>query len=153
MSKKVLISVIAIAGVLVGAVVVFAVTSNNKDNTTSDNNTAATSHDMANMDMGEQSSQSTGNSNSTSDASTTNTVTIADYEYAPKNITVKKGTTVTWTNQDSVAHTVTAKAGSGPDSSLLAKGQSYSYTFNNVGSFDYYCKPHPYMTGTVTVTE
>jgi heme/copper-type cytochrome/quinol oxidase subunit 2 len=41
----------------------------------------------------------------------------------------------------------------GPDSDLLSPGQSYSFTFNQAGTFHYHCKIHPEMTGTVTVTD
>lgn len=80
-------------------------------------------------------------------------VEIKDFAYQPSDITVKKGTTVTWTNRDNTAHTVTADNGNGPDSELLSKGQSYSYTFNEAGVFSYFCKPHPSMRGKVTVID
>lgn len=80
-------------------------------------------------------------------------VNITDFNYSPATLTVKKGTTVTWTNNDSVAHTVTAESGEGPKSKLFGKGETYSYTFNSVGTFDYFCEPHPNMKGKVIVTE
>ncbi len=82
----------------------------------------------------------------------TNSVTLQNFAFSPVNITVQKGTTVTWTNQDSVTHTVTADSGPSPNSQPLAKGDSYSYTFDSVGTFSYHCTPHPYMKATVTVT-
>jgi amicyanin len=86
-------------------------------------------------------------------ASQTPEVSISNFAFSPTDITVKKGTKVTWTNNDSVAHTVTADSGKGPDSELLQNGQTYSFTFNEVGTFNYHCTPHPQMHGTVTVTE
>jgi amicyanin len=86
-------------------------------------------------------------------AEATNSVTISNYTFGPATITVKVGTKVTWTNQDSVGHTVTADSGSGPDSQLIDQGQSYSFTFDKAGTFTYHCTPHPYMKGTVIVTE
>jgi plastocyanin len=80
-------------------------------------------------------------------------VTISNYAFSPKSLTVSVGTTVTWTNEDSVPHTVTVT--SGPvkfDSGLLQKGQSWSYTFRTAGSYSYYCSVHPDMTGSVAVT-
>ncbi|MEN9558765.1 MAG: hypothetical protein RL141_1134 [Candidatus Parcubacteria bacterium] len=68
--------------------------------------------------------------------------------FVPSSFTIKRGTTVTWTNDDSMDHTV---KGSGFDSGMLAPGQSYSHTFNTVGSFDYVCSIHPTMQGTVNV--
>lgn len=82
----------------------------------------------------------------------TNTVNIQNMAFSPASITVKKGTTVTWTNNDSVDHTVTA-GNNGFDSGLLSKGESFEFTFNTVGTFQYHCTVHPNMTGTVTVTE
>ena len=82
-------------------------------------------------------------------------VEIKDHAYNPATITVKVGTTVTWTNQDSVRHDVVATNASAdaPSSELLARGESYSFTFNKTGTYDYYCTPHPYMKGKVIVTE
>lgn len=81
-----------------------------------------------------------------------NEVIIEKYAFSPKLLTVKKGTTVTWTNKDIAKHTVTGKNG-GPASALFGQGESYSYTFDTAGTFDYFCEPHPYMTATVEVTE
>ena len=68
--------------------------------------------------------------------------------FVPTTVTVKPGTTITWTNQDSMQHTVT---GSGWGSGQLSYGQSYSHTFSSNGSFDYHCSNHPVMQGTVNV--
>ncbi len=83
-------------------------------------------------------------------AATVNSVEIKGFAFNPATITVAKGTTVTWTNKDSAAHTVT---GSGFDSGSLSKGQTFSYTFNEAGTFDYICTIHPSMKGKVIVTE
>ncbi len=58
--------------------------------------------------------------------------------------------TVTWVNNDSVPHTVTAADGSF-NSGNLAAGASYSYTFTTAGTFKYSCNYHAWMTGTVIV--
>lgn len=79
-------------------------------------------------------------------------VRIAQFAYTPATITVKKGTSVTWTNEDTAKHTVTGNTG-GPNSALFGKGESYTYTFNTVGEFPYYCEPHPNMKGKVVVVE
>jgi len=82
-----------------------------------------------------------------------NAVTIKGFAFVPAAITVKAGTTVTWTNQDSDAHTVTSQHDSGPlGSTALNTGQSYSYTFTKPGTYSYLCTIHPFMTATVTVT-
>lgn len=81
-------------------------------------------------------------------------VTIDGFAFSPASITVKKGTTVTWTNQDGAAHTVVETDGqNGPNSDRLEKGQSYSFTYTATGTYKYHCSIHPDMTGTVTVTE
>jgi plastocyanin len=82
-----------------------------------------------------------------------NAVTIKNFAFAPANLMVKVGTTVTWTNQDSEAHTVTSQGAGGPLSSApLNTGQSYSYTFTKPGTYAYLCTIHPFMVATVTVT-
>ncbi len=72
-------------------------------------------------------------------------------DYAPNVLMVPLGATVTWTNNDpGMVHTVTAADGSF-DSGMLATGQSWSYTFDQPGDFDYTCTPHPWMKGRVSV--
>lgn len=92
--------------------------------------------------------------NSITQPATANAITIANMSFSPNTISVKKGTTVTWTNQDSANHTVTETDGKdGPMSQNLAKGETYSFTFTTVGTFAYACSIHPSMMGSVTVTE
>lgn len=80
-------------------------------------------------------------------------VAIKNFAFSPAAITVKAGTTVIWTNQDTDAHTVTSQNNSGPlGSAALNTGQSYSYTFTKPGTYSYLCTIHPFMTATVTVT-
>jgi len=78
-------------------------------------------------------------------------VTIANFAFAPATLTVKVGTTVTWTNQDSAAHTVTSDTGIF-DSGNLPQGKSFSYTFAAAGTYPYHCTYHAMMTATVVVT-
>ncbi len=84
----------------------------------------------------------------------TATVIIQNFAYQPQDLKIPVGTTVTWVNNDSAPHTVTANEGQF-DSKLLDQGQSFSYTFDQVGTFPYYCvfhgSPGVGMTGTVTV--
>lgn len=82
----------------------------------------------------------------------TDKVNIQNNTYSPGSITVKQGTTVTWTNNDTVPHTVTADGGTGPKSGQFQKGQTYSYKFDQVGSFAYHCEVHPQMKASVVVT-
>ena len=75
---------------------------------------------------------------------------MQNFAYQYTNMQVRAGTTVTWTNQDSAPHSVTFKNGM-KESGLLYQGQSFSYTFNTPGTYQYYCTVHPYMVATVTV--
>jgi plastocyanin len=79
------------------------------------------------------------------------TVAIQNFTFSPAIVTVKAGTTVTWTNRDQDPHTATAM--SGPfHSPTLTNGESYHYTFTMPGRFEYLCTVHPFMTATVVVT-
>jgi amicyanin len=93
----------------------------------------------------------TGAATQAAGAPTTVAVEIAGFAYSPASITVAVGDTVTWTNQDNVAHNVVAKDGSWT-SPMLAQGQSWSHKFTAAGSVDYICSIHPAMKGTVVVT-
>ena len=77
-------------------------------------------------------------------------VMISGYAYRPATVRVKVGGTVTWTNQDQVAHTATADGGSF-DTKLISQGKSASVTFDKAGTYPYHCTPHPNMKGTVIV--
>ena len=82
-------------------------------------------------------------------------VRIQDFAFTPETITVKKGTAVTWTNQDTTKHTVSPNQETADfkASGLLAQGQTYTVTFTTAGTFPYHCAPHPDMKGTVIVTD
>jgi len=76
--------------------------------------------------------------------------------FLPHEISVTSGTTVTWSNDDSAAHTVTSgSVNAGPtgvfDSGLFMSGNTFEFTFDKVGTYDYFCMVHPWMTGIVTV--
>ena len=79
-------------------------------------------------------------------------ITLANFAFNPATMTVTKGSTVKWTNQDEAPHTVTSDAGDW-DSSELNKGQSFNHTFTQTGTFTYHCAIHPSMKGTIVVTE
>jgi plastocyanin len=83
-------------------------------------------------------------------AASTSEVNIDNFSFSPKAATVKAGTTVTWTNQDDVPHNVvsTDKKFASP---VLDTDQKFSFTFRASGSYPYYCKLHPMMTGTIVV--
>jgi plastocyanin len=75
-------------------------------------------------------------------------VIIKNSAYNPSTIQVTRGTTVTWVNEDSVAHTATSNMF---DSKNIGPGGRFSYTFDRTGTFDYHCTIHPEMRGRVIV--
>src|SRR3712207_6315132 len=76
---------------------------------------------------------------------------VSGNEFQPKEVTVNVGETVTWTNTDSVPHNAVAKDGEGPQSELLSKGKTYSFTPDSPGKIAYVCTIHPGMEGTLNV--
>jgi plastocyanin len=80
----------------------------------------------------------------------TATLTIgnSDVGFVPSSMTIKRGTTVVWTNRDLTNHTVT---GRGWDSGIIAPDGSYRRRFDTTGAFDYSCSIHPTMQGTINV--
>jgi plastocyanin len=77
-------------------------------------------------------------------------VAIEGFAFSPQAVTVQVGDSVTWTNNDAVAHSATANGGSF-DTGTIGGGTSKSVTFGTAGSFAYHCNFHLNMTGTVTV--
>jgi plastocyanin len=73
--------------------------------------------------------------------------------FAPTSVTVKVGQKITWTNDDSVDHNVTAKSGASFASSNFGQGGTYSYTPTKAGTITYVCTIHPGMDGTIIVTK
>ena len=86
----------------------------------------------------------------TANASSSASVTISDFQFTPKTVTVNEGDTVTWSNDGPSFHTATAEDGSF-DTGALEKGESGSATFTQAGTINYICSPHPFMHGTVVV--
>ena len=85
----------------------------------------------------------------------TASVSMKNIQFDPKSLSVAKGTTVTWTNDDSAAHDVTKNGGPGPQFSSgtgnLNQGDTYKQTFNTAGTIKYVCTVHPGMTGSINV--
>ena len=77
-------------------------------------------------------------------------VQIGNFTFNSKLVTVKAGTTVTWTNADDIPHTVVSKDGLFK-SKVLDTGDRFSFTFAKAGQFGYFCSLHPHMTGTIVV--
>lgn len=84
-----------------------------------------------------------------------NAVTIKNFTFMPATLTVKAGTTVTWTNADTTAHNIRFADKSIPMSPDITAGggqATYSHTFTAPGTYPYICGIHNYMTGTIKVT-
>jgi plastocyanin len=77
-------------------------------------------------------------------------VTIDNFSFTPKEITVAAGTTITWVNHDDVPHTVVS-----PDKKFRSKAldtdDQFSFTFTDAGTYNYFCSVHPMMTGKIIV--
>jgi plastocyanin len=77
-------------------------------------------------------------------------ITIDNFSFTPKEITVATGTTITWFNHDDVPHTVVS-----PDKKFRSKAldtdDQFSFTFTDAGTYNYFCSVHPMMTGKIIV--
>jgi plastocyanin len=82
-----------------------------------------------------------------------NAITIRNFAFDPASLTVKTGTTVTWTNRDVPPHAIASDAGA-PEafsSDPFSTDASYSFTFTRPGTYPYHCSIHPSMKGTIIV--
>jgi plastocyanin len=77
-------------------------------------------------------------------------VEIADRAFDPDTLTVPVGSTVTWENTDSISHTSTSDDEAW-ESGTLDEGDEFSFTFDEAGTFTYFCEIHPSMTGSIVV--
>ena len=82
-----------------------------------------------------------------------NAVMIKNFAFSPATLTVKTGSTVTWTNQDVAPHQVASDPGTPVafSSDSLVNGASYQFTFTQPGTYTYHCTIHPNMKGTIIV--
>jgi plastocyanin len=78
-------------------------------------------------------------------------VSIANFSFTPAKLSISVGTTVFWTNNDTVTHTVTADQGAF-DSGDLSPGNTFSFTFSKAGTYPYHCNIHSSMVGTIVVS-
>lgn len=84
-------------------------------------------------------------------AASTISVEISGFAFQPATVTIQVGDTVTWTNLDGAAHTATDTGPQALFDGVMDNGESFSYTFTQAGTFNYFCTFHPQMTGTVIV--
>jgi len=79
-------------------------------------------------------------------------VMIEDFKFEPEKLNVRPGTKVTWVNKDDEPHSATSSEKPKRfDSGVLDSEKSFSFTFTESGSFAYFCKLHPHMTGLIVV--
>jgi plastocyanin len=78
-------------------------------------------------------------------------VSIDNFTFTPASLTVKAGTTVTWTNRDDIPHGIASSDNGFKKSKALDTDDSYSFTFTTPGTFKYFCYVHPHMVGTIVV--
>jgi len=98
----------------------------------------------------QQSQQSTQQTQQSQQSTTS--VNITNFQFSPSPLTIKAGTTVTWTNSDAVTHTVTSDDGTTFSSGNITNGQTFTFTFSTPGTYTYHCAIHPSMIGTVVVS-
>ena len=78
-------------------------------------------------------------------------INIQNYAFSPNITSVTLGSTVIWTNNDPVAHTITSDSGTELASPLIASGSTFLHKFDTKGIFDYHCSIHPMMKGEIVV--
>jgi plastocyanin len=136
--KKIILPILIVA-IIIGSAIYLSQKSNTNQNTSPTPSVTSTENAVLTPSVSD-----------TSTGQKTYTVDIKDFAFNPSGLTIKKGDTITWTNNDSAAHRI--KAGNGEfESGTLQNGGSFSFTFNNTGSFDYICTIHTSMTGNINV--
>jgi plastocyanin len=84
-------------------------------------------------------------------ASPADAVAIDNFTFTPASLTVKAGTTVTWTNRDDIPHGIAASNNEFKKSKALDTDDNFSFTFTTPGTYKYFCYIHPHMVGTIVV--
>jgi plastocyanin len=158
MKKSVIGITIAVLSLGLIGFVVFAGNNEGAEDRTSQQTTQSLDEGRQAMDMpatGTQESETSSQEPTNTTNASTVSVAIEDFAFSPSKLTIKKGTTVTWTNKDTARHDVTPdnETADFKASKLLAKGESYSVTFNSLSTYTYICSPHPYMQASVEVVE
>jgi amicyanin len=78
-------------------------------------------------------------------------ISIDNFTFTPPTLTVKAGTTVTWTNRDDIPHGIASSNNAFTRSKALDTDDGYSFTFTTPGTYQYFCYVHPHMTGKIVV--
>ncbi len=145
MNKSVVVVVVLVVLAIGGTVAALQLRNDSSEASMSDMSDMGSESSSNSMDMGEQDLT----------AQQEVTMDIKDFDFEKPNIKIKTGTKVTWTNVDGARHNVIidGEGAEGLGSELLAKGESYSFTFDEPGMTNYLCEPHPYMKGMINVVE
>jgi len=77
-------------------------------------------------------------------------IAIKNFSFNPQTVTIKKGATIIWTNEDSTIHKIASDTF---NSGNLNQGNTYQFQFNNTGTYNYHCAIHPSMTGQIIVVD
>ena len=129
----------AVAATLVAAAAFFtACGSSTKYNSSSSSNTTAAP-------------AGSGTTVASAAATATDKISAKDFDFHPSTITVKAGTTVTWTNNDATQHQI-ADDNHAFQGDAISHGQTFTHAYTAAGTFGFHCAIHPSMTGSVTVT-
>jgi len=80
-----------------------------------------------------------------------NSISIDNFTFNPPTLTVKAGTTITWTNKDDIPHGIASANNAFSRSKALDTDDSFSFTFTTPGTYQYFCYIHPHMTATIVV--
>jgi plastocyanin len=155
--KKPLIIAIVLVILAIGGYAIWK--SNNSSSTATSQPPSTSSTDNTSDTSNTGNSDSTSNSDNQStqpkddNTPATGAINITNNMFTPPQINIAVGGTVTWTNNDSIAHTVTddLKDVGGPNSGTIDPGKTYSFKFTKAGSYQYHCEIHPSMRGTIVV--
>lgn len=133
--------VVSADGVGIGMNPATPLTGADNTNSNANGNTNGNTNDNTNGNDDDYSNDNSNGNSNDSAASGAAAVSISNFSFSPALLTVKTGSTVTWTNNGSAAHSVVADQ-SEFKSATLAKGQTYSFTFTQPGKYLYYCSFH-----------
>ena len=152
MNKKILISVIVIAILIIAGLIIYVSLRNTDEtpiaNNDSDNVTQEQNNSIVEPQTEENETEVLVNS------SGNHTVEMLDFEFSPREITIRKGDTVTWTNKGKGPHYVMTSSGKRIlDSKTIHSGESWSYTFEDLGTHRYFSPIYSAMSGSVYVEE
>lgn len=78
-------------------------------------------------------------------------ISIDNFTFGPAKLTVKAGTTITWTNKDDIPHGIASADNAFTRSKALDTDDAFSFTFTTPGTYQYFCYIHPHMVGTIVV--